>query len=208
MREIAEGLLDIGAVALSVDKPFTWASGIQSPIYCDNRLLLSTPATWKKVIAAMIEVLEKEFPDAQCLMGTATAGIPHASVCAYTMNLPGGFVRGKAKDHGKENRIEGRVAPGMKVVVIEDLISTGGSSLDAVKALEDAGCEVLGIAAIFTYGMEKANRAMAEHSVKLVSLATYPELLQAARESRRISGDDQRRLEIFMANPASPDWMR
>lgn len=204
-REIAKILLDIKAVTLAPNNPFTWASGIKSPIYCDNRLLLSYPKEWSVVLDAMMDVLKKEFSTADGLMGTATAGIPHASVCAYQMGMPSGFVRSSSKDHGKENKIEGKIFPGMKVVVIEDLISTGGSSMQAVKALEDAGCQVLGVVSIFTYGMEKAKTAMKE--VKMVALTNYQELLPCAVEENYINENDVKKLKAFMANPSDGSWM-
>ncbi len=206
MKEIAEILLKIRAVSLSPSDPFTWASGIISPIYCDNRLLLSYREEWGQVIDAMREVIEERFPDVECIMGTAAAGIPHASVLAYLMEKPSGFVRGKAKDHGKQNQIEGKVHEGMKVVVIEDLISTGGSSIEAVLALRDVGCEVLGLLSIFTYGMEKAEKAMKENHIRQYSLADYSELLDTALEMDYISGRDREKLKIFMENPRDEGW--
>lgn len=206
MREIAEILLKIRAVSLSPSEPFTWASGIISPIYCDNRLLLSYRKEWGVVIEAMREVVEKEFPDAECIMGTAAAGIPHASVLAYLMEKPSGFVRGKAKDHGRKNQIEGKIHEGMKVVVIEDLISTGGSSIEVVEALREAGCDVLGMVSIFTYGMEKAKRAMKEKEVKLHALTTYSELLDTALTMDYITEKDREKLTVFMENPQDERW--
>jgi orotate phosphoribosyltransferase len=206
MREIAEILLKIRAVSLSPSEPFTWASGIISPIYCDNRLLLSYRKEWGVVIEAMREVVEKEFPDAEYIMGTAAAGIPHASVLAYLMEKPSGFVRGKAKDHGRKNQIEGKIHEGMKVVVIEDLISTGGSSIEVVEALREAGCDVLGMVSIFTYGMEKANRAMKEKEVKLHALTTYSELLDTALTMDYITEKDREKLKVFMKNPQDEGW--
>ncbi len=206
MKQIAEILLKIRAVSLSPSEPFTWASGIISPIYCDNRLLLSYREEWGQVIDAMREVIEDEFPDVECIMGTAAAGIPHASVLAYLMEKPSGFVRGKAKGHGKQNQIEGKVHEGMKVVVIEDLISTGGSSIEAVLALREAGCEVLGLLSIFTYGMEKAEKAMKENHIRQYSLADYSELLDTALEMDYISERDREKLKIFMENPKDEGW--
>jgi len=206
MREIAETLLKIRAVSLSPSEPFTWASGIISPIYCDNRLLLSYRKEWGVVMEAMREVVEKEFPDTECIMGTAAAGIPHASVLAYLMEKPSGFVRGKAKDHGRKNQIEGKIHEGMKVVVIEDLISTGGSSIEVVEALREAGCNVLGMVSIFTYGMEKAKRAMKEKEVKLHALTTYSELLDTALTMDYITEKDREKLTVFMENPQDEGW--
>lgn len=206
MKEIAEILLKIKAVSLSPNDPFTWASGIISPIYCDNRLLLSYREEWGQVIEAMRDVIKDEFPDVECIMGTAAAGIPHASVLAYLMEKPSGFVRGKAKDHGKQNQIEGKIHEGMKVVVIEDLISTGGSSIEAVLALKEAGCEVLGLLSIFTYGMEKADKAMHENQIRHYSLTNYGELLDTAREMDYISDKDREKLKVFMENPRNERW--
>lgn len=206
MKEIAEILLKIRAVSLSPSEPFTWASGIISPIYCDNRLLLSYREEWGKVIEAMREVISEKFPDVECIMGTAAAGIPHASVLAYLMGKPSGFVRGKAKDHGKQNQIEGKVHEGMKVVVIEDLISTGGSSIEAVLALREAGCEVLGLLSIFTYGMEKAEKSMKENEVTQYSLTDYSELLDTALMMDYIGERDKEKLKVFMENPKDEGW--
>ena len=207
MKEIAEILLKIKAVSLSPSDPFTWASGIISPIYCDNRLLLSYREEWGQVIDAMREVIEEKFPDVECIIGTAAAGIPHASVLAYLMEKPSGFVRGKAKDHGKQNQIEGKIHEGMKVVVIEDLISTGGSSIEAVLALREAGCEVTGLLSIFTYGMDKAEKAMKENNIRHYSLADYSELLDTALEMNYIGDKDREKLKVFMENPRDSGWM-
>jgi len=207
MKEIAKALLKIKAVALSPERPFIWASGIKSPIYCDNRLVLSYKEERQLVELEMVRVIREEFPEVECLMGTAAAGIPHASICAWEMGLPTGFVRGKAKDHGKENRIEGKYYEGMKTVVVEDLISTGGSSFEAVKALRDAGCDVLGIVSIFTYGMKKAEELMRENLVKTVSLTNYHELLEAAVEENYVSEKDILKLRAFMENPGDESWM-
>lgn len=204
-KEIAKILLTIKAVTLSPNEPFTWASGIKSPIYCDNRLLLSYPAEWREVMAVMVDVIKKEFPMVECLMGTAAAGIPHASVCAYKIGMPSGFVRSSAKDHGKGNQIEGKIFPGMKVLVIEDLISTGGSSMAAVNALKEAGCEVLGVVSIFTYGMKKAEETMKD--VKTISLTNYEELLTCAVEENYITEHDEAKLIKFMENPRDEGWM-
>ena len=203
-KEMAKILLTIKAVTLSPNEPFTWASGIKSPIYCDNRLLLSYPAEWREVMAVMVDVIKKEFPMVECLMGTAAAGIPHASVCAYKIGMPSGFVRSSAKDHGKGNQIEGKIFPGMKVVVIEDLISTGGSSMAAVNALKEAGCEVLGVVSIFTYGMKKAEETMKD--VKTISLTNYEELLTCAVEENYITEHDEAKLKKFMENPRDESW--
>lgn len=208
MEKIAEILLDIKAVSLSPNEPFTWASGIQSPIYCDNRLILSYPAERRVVEEAMAQAIRDHFPEAEMLMGTATAGIPHAAIAAWLLDLPMGFVRGKAKDHGKQNAIEGKITPGMKVVVIEDLISTGGSSLDVVETLRQAGCEVIGLLSVFTYGMAKARTRFADADVRVVSLSNYDELLSVAERTSYIDSADVNKLKVFMADPQSPDWMK
>ena len=207
MEQIAEILLNIKAVSLAPSDPFTWASGIKSPIYCDNRLILSYPAQRRVVEEALAETIQREFPEAEMLMGTATAGIPHAAIAAWLLDLPMGFVRGKAKDHGKQNAIEGQIRPGMKVVVIEDLISTGGSSLDVVETLRLAGCEVIGLVSVFTYGMAKAKARFAETQVRVVSLSNYEELLAVAERTNYITAADVNKLKVFMADPQSPDWM-
>lgn len=208
MKEIAKGLLEIGAVALSAEKPFTWASGIKSPIYCDNRLTLSYPEVRKIIEEEMIRVIKEEFPDTEMIMGTATAGIPHAAICAWELELPMGFVRGKAKDHGKENRIEGKVTEGMKTVVIEDLISTGGSSLEAVRHLREQGADVTGLISIFTYEMEKAQKAVKEENVKTISLTDLSELLEVAEENKFIKPEDQEKIRRFIINPSDESWMK
>ncbi len=207
MKEIAEILLDIKAVSLSPNDPFTWVSGIKSPIYCDNRLILSYPAERRIVEEAMADAINDHFPEAEMIMGTATAGIPHAAIAAWLLDLPMGFVRGKAKDHGKQNAIEGQIRPGMKVVVVEDLISTGGSSLDVVETLRQAGCEVIGLISVFTYGMAKAAKRFEEANVPVVTLSNYSELLEVAVSGHYISDADVTRLKAFMADPQSPDWM-
>lgn len=207
MEQIAEILLKLEAVSLRPADPFTWASGIRSPIYCDNRLILSYPAEREVVESALAEAIKKHFPDAQMLMGTATAGIPHAAIAAAELALPMGFVRGKAKDHGKQNAIEGRIRPGLKVVVIEDLISTGGSSLEVVSTLREAGCEVIGLVAIFTYGMAKAVERFRDARVPVVTLTSFEELLKVAVDTHYIQAADVAKLTTFMADPQSPDWM-
>ncbi len=207
MKNIAEILLDIKAVALSPEHPFTWASGIKSPIYTDNRLILSYPKERRIVENALIETIKKEFPEVQGIMGTATAGIPHAAICAWEMELPMGFVRSKAKDHGKENSIEGKYHQGQKIVVVEDLISTGGSSLEVVKTLRNAGCDVIGLISVFTYGMEKARVAVNEAKVKTVSLTDYNELLEVAIEKKYIDEASENKLKVFMSNPSDESWM-
>lgn len=207
MKQIAEILLNIKAVSLSPSEPFTWASGIKSPIYCDNRLILSYPAERRLVEEALAQTIRESFPETEMIMGTATAGIPHAAIAAWMLDLPMGFVRGKAKDHGKQNAIEGQIRPGQKVVVVEDLISTGGSSLDVVETLRQAGCEVIGLVSVFTYGMTKARVRFEEAAVPVVSLSNYDELLEVAAASRYITKGEIQKLKAFMADPQSPAWM-
>ncbi|AVM67843.1 orotate phosphoribosyltransferase [Lachnospiraceae bacterium oral taxon 500] len=207
MKEIAKNLLKIKAVSLSPEQPFTWASGIKSPIYCDNRLVLSYIEERAAVIREMIRIIKEKFPECESLMGTATAGIPHASICAWEMGLPTGYIRSKAKEHGKGKQIEGYYYPGMKVVVVEDLISTGGSSLQAVEAAREAGCEVLGLVAIFTYSLEKAKQAFAEAGVTYYTLSNYEELVEAAIEENYIEESSLRKLQKFQKNPSDMSWM-
>ncbi len=196
-REIAEGLLSIGAVFLRPEEPFTWASGIKSPIYCDNRLTLTAPEVRIKVEEGLKAVIEENYPDVEVLMGTSTAGIAHAAITGHLMGLPMGYVRGSAKDHGRTNQIEGKLEPGQKVVVVEDLISTAGSSIETVKVLREAGAEVLGIASIFTYGMKKGLDRMAEAEVKNVSLCDLDALVEAAAETGYIKAEDKERIFKF-----------
>lgn len=207
-QEIAKGLLSIGAVFLRPDEPFTWASGIKSPIYCDNRLTLTAPQVRIKVEEGLAQIIREHYPECEVLMGTSTAGIAHAAITGHIMDLPMGYVRGSAKDHGRTNQIEGRLEPGQKVVVIEDLISTGGSVLDTVKALRDAGACVLGIASIFTYGMEKGKVRMAEADVKNVSLCDLDTLVEVAAEENYIKKEDVQRLIAFRNNPSDESWMK
>ena len=207
-REIAKGLLSIGAVFLRPDEPFTWASGIKSPIYCDNRLTLTAPEVRVKVEEGLAQIVREHYPDCEVLMGTSTAGIAHAAITGHLMGLPMGYVRGSAKDHGRTNQIEGKLEKGQKVVVIEDLISTGGSVLDTVAALRNAGAEVLGIASIFTYGMEKGIRRMAEAEIKNVSLSDLDTLVEVAAEEGYIKEDDVKRLIAFRNNPSDEGWMK
>ena len=207
MKEIAKNLLKIKAVSLSPEQPFTWASGIKSPIYCDNRLVLSYIEERAAVIRDMVRIIKEKFPECESLMGTATAGIPHASICAWEMGLPTGYIRSKAKEHGKGKQIEGYYYPGMKVVVVEDLISTGGSSLQAVEAAREAGCEVLGLVAIFTYSLEKAKQAFAEAGVTYYTLSNYEELVEAAIEENYIEESSLRKLQKFQKNPSDMSWM-
>ena len=206
-REIAEGLLSIGAVFLRPEEPFTWASGIKSPIYCDNRLTLTAPEVRIKVEEGLKAVIEENYPDVEVLMGTSTAGIAHAAITGHLMGLPMGYVRGSAKDHGRTNQIEGKLEPGQNVVVVEDLISTAGSSIETVKVLREAGAEVLGIASIFTYGMKKGLDRMAEAEVKNVSLCDLDALVEAAAETGYIKSEDRERILKFRDNPSDESWM-
>lgn len=206
-RLIASNLLEIGAVFLRPDEPFTWASGIKSPIYCDNRLTLSVPAVRQNVESGLAEIVRQRFPECEALMGTSTAGIAHAAITATILDLPMGYVRGSAKDHGRTNRIEGRLEPGQKVVVIEDLISTGVSCIEVVKALREEGAEVLGVASIFTYGMQKGLDKMCEAEVINYSLSNFDTLIKVAAEEGYIKSADIERLKQFRDNPADESWM-
>lgn len=206
--EIASLLLKIKAVFLSPDKPFTWASGIKSPIYCDNRLILTAPEVRNVVEQAIADTVKEKYPDAEVLMGTSTAGIAHAAIAAHILGMPMGYVRGSAKDHGRNNRIEGRLEPGQKVVVIEDLISTGGSCIDVVEALREAGADVLGVVSIFTYGMQKGIDRLKAANVKNTSLSNFDTLVSVAAEQGYISADDEPRLRRFMANPSDESWIK
>lgn len=206
-KEIAKALLSIRAVFLSPDKPFTWASGIKSPVYCDNRLILGYPDVRDIVENAIAETVRKYYPEAQALMGTSTAGIAHAAISASILRLPMGYVRGAAKDHGRNNRIEGRLDPGMKVVVIEDLISTAGSCIETVEALREAGAEVLGVASIFTYGMKKGLDRLAEANVINHSLTDFDTLIEVAAAENYIPTGNLPLLRRFIESPStwSPD---
>jgi orotate phosphoribosyltransferase len=206
-KEIAKALLGIKAVFLSPDKPFTWASGIKSPIYCDNRLILTSPEARNLVEKSIADKVKELYPQAEVLMGTSTAGIAHAAIAAHLLGMPMGYVRGSAKDHGRNNRIEGRLEPGQKVVVIEDLISTGGSCIDVVEALREAGAEVLGVISIFTYGMKKGLERLAAANVENHSLSNFDTLVEVAAEEKYIAPDDVARLRQFMANPSDESWM-
>ena len=206
-KTIAHDLLSIGAVFLRPDEPFTWASGIKSPIYCDNRLTLTAPAVRTDVEEGLKAVIEQYYPDVEVLMGTSTAGIAHAAITAHLMGLPMGYVRSGAKDHGRKNQIEGKLLPGQKVVVVEDLISTGGSVLEVVDVLREAGAEVLGIASIFTYGMQKGIDRMAAANVVNHSLSNFDVLCEAAAEEGYIKPEDIARLKKFRANPSDESWM-
>lgn len=204
---VAKELLAIKAVFLRPEEPFVWASGIKSPIYCDNRLILTAPAARDIVEKALAETIRREYPDCEVLMGTSTAGIPHAAIVGHLLGLPMGYVRSGSKDHGRENRIEGRLEKGQKVVVIEDLISTGGSVLEVVEALRQAGAEVLGIASIFTYGMEKGLRRLAEAGVENHSLTNFDVIAQIAAEESYIRPQDVARLIAFRDNPSDESWI-
>lgn len=207
-REIAEGLLAIRAVFFRPDEPFTWASGIKSPVYCDNRLILTAPEVRDKVEHGIAAVIKENYPEAEVLMGTSTAGIPHAAIAATILNMPMGYVRSGAKDHGRHNQIEGKLEPGAKVVVVEDLISTGGSVIDVVDALREAGAEVLGIVSIFTYGMQKSADRLAAANVKNISLTDFDTIAQVAAEQNYIAHDDIERLIAFRNNPSDESWIK
>lgn len=206
-KQVAEQLLKIRAVYLSPEKPFTWASGIKSPIYCDNRLILTAPEARNIVENAIAETVREKYPEADVLMGTSTAGIAHAAIAAHMLGMPMGYVRGSAKDHGRGNRIEGKLEPGQKVVVIEDLISTAGSCIDVVEALREAGAEVLGVVSIFTYGMQKGLDRLAAANVENTSLSNFPTLLEVAVEKEYIPAAYAEPLRQFMANPNDESWM-
>lgn len=207
-KRIAKDLLSIGAVFLRPDEPFTWASGIKSPIYCDNRLTLTAPAVRDDVENGLAETIKKEYPQCEVLMGTSTAGIAHAAITAHLMNLPMGYVRSGAKDHGRTNQIEGKLEKGQKVVVVEDLISTGGSVIEVVNVLRAAGAEVLGIVSIFTYGMKKGLERLAEANVKNISLSNFDVLVEVAAEEGYIAKEDIQRLIAFRNNPSDESWIR
>ncbi len=207
-KEIAKQLLSIGAVFLRPDEPFVWASGIHSPIYCDNRLTLTAPAVRTAVEEGLAEVIRTEYPDCELLMGTSTAGIAHAAITAHLLGLPMGYVRGGSKDHGRKNQIEGRLQAGQRVVVVEDLISTGGSVLEVVNVLRDAGAEVLGIASIFTYGMKAGKEKLAAAGVRNVSLSDFDTLIEVAAELGTIRTEDCARLRAFRDDPKDESWMQ
>ncbi len=204
---IAKDLLSIGAVFLRPEEPFTWASGIKSPIYCDNRLTLTAPEVRTDVEKGLAETVKKYYPDAEVLMGTSTAGIAHAAITAHMLDMPMGYVRSGAKDHGRGNQIEGKLEKGQKVVVIEDLISTGGSVIEVVEALREAGAEVLGIASIFTYGMKKGLDRLEATNVKNVSLTNLDVIAEVAAEIGYIKPEDVARLIAFRNNPSDESWI-
>ena len=205
---VAKRLLEIKAVFLRPQEPFTWASGIKSPIYCDNRLILTAPEARNEVEQAIADTVKREYPEAEVLMGTATAGIAHAAIAAHLLGLPMGYVRSGSKDHGRRNQIEGKLTPGEKVVVIEDLISTGGSVLDTVAALRAAGAEVLGVISIFTYGMAKGRQRLAEAGVKCVSLTDLDTIAQVGVQQGYITQGDVARLLAFRDDPSDENWIR
>lgn len=206
-RKIAKDLLEIQAVFLSPDKPFTWASGIKSPVYCDNRLTLTAPEVRTDIETGLKELIEENYPETEVLMGTSTAGIAHAAITAHLMGLPMGYVRSGNKDHGRQNRIEGKLEKGQKVVVVEDLISTGGSVIEVVDALREADAEVLGIVSIFTYGMKKGLERLAAADVKNVSLTNLDVLSEVAAQEGYIKPEDVNRLIAFRNNPSDESWI-
>ena len=206
-KTIAKDLLSIRAVFFRPNQPFTWASGIKSPVYCDNRLTLSAPAVRLDVENGLAELIRAHYPQAEALMGTSTAGIAHAAITAHLMGLPMGYVRSGAKDHGRQNQIEGRLEPGQRVVVVEDLISTGGSVIEVVNVLREAGAQVLGIVSIFTYGMEKGLRRLAEAGVENHSLTNFDVIAQIAAEESYIRPQDVARLIAFRDNPSDESWI-
>ncbi|MBP3606669.1 MAG: orotate phosphoribosyltransferase [Clostridia bacterium] len=206
-RLIAKDLLSIRAVFFRPNEPFTWASGIKSPVYCDNRLTLTAPEVRTDVETALAETIKREYPEAEVLMGTSTAGIAHAAITAHLMGLPMGYVRSGAKDHGRGNQIEGKLLPGQKVVVVEDLISTGGSVIEVVNVLREAGAEVLGIVSIFTYGMKKGLERLAAADVKNFSLTNFDCIATIAAEEKYIEEKDIARLIAFRNNPSDESWI-
>jgi len=207
-KKIAEDLLSIRAVFFRPDEPFTWASGIKSPVYCDNRLILTAPAVRDDVENGLATLIRENYPEAEVLMGTSTAGIAHAAITADILKMPMGYVRSGAKDHGRQNQIEGRLEPGQKVVVVEDLISTGGSVIEVVDALRDAGAEVLGIVSIFTYCMKKSIDRLAAADVKNISLTDFDTIAQVAAEQDYIAHEDIERLIAFRNNPSDESWIK
>lgn len=206
-KRIAKDLLSIKAVFFRPEEPFTWASGIKSPVYCDNRLTLTAPEVRDDVENGLAELIKKNYPETEVLMGTSTAGIAHAAITAHLMGLPMGYVRSGAKDHGRQNQIEGRLEKGQKVVVVEDLISTGGSVLEVVEVLRAAGAEVLGIVSIFTYGMKKGLDRMAAANVKNVSLTNFDVIAEVAAEEGYIKPEDVKKLIAFRDNPSDESWI-
>ena len=206
-RLIASDLLKIKAVFFRPEEPFTWASGIKSPVYCDNRLTLTAPEVRNDVEESLAKVVKENYPDAEVLMGTSTAGIAHAAITAHLLDMPMGYVRSGNKDHGRQNRIEGKLEKGQKVVIIEDLISTGGSVIEVAEALREAGAEVLGIASIFTYGMQKGLDRLAAANLKNISLTDFDCIAEVAAENGYIKPDDIKRLIAFRNNPSDESWI-
>ena len=205
--QVAKALLEIQAVFFRPQQPFTWASGIHSPVYCDNRLILTAPAQRTLVESAIAETVKREYPDCEVLMGTSTAGIAHAAIAAHLLGMPMGYVRSGAKDHGRQNQIEGKLEKGQKVVVVEDLISTGGSVIEVVNVLRQAGARVLGIVSIFTYGMQKGLDRLAEADVKNVSLTNFDCIAKVAAQQGYIRNEDIDRLIHFRNNPSDESWI-
>ena len=205
---IASDLLSIKAVFLRPDEPFTWASGIKSPIYCDNRLTLTAPNVRNDVENGLCELIKEFYPEAEVLMGTSTAGIAHAAICGHILNMPMGYVRSGNKDHGRNNRIEGRLEAGQKVVIVEDLISTGGSCIEVAEALREAGADVLGVVSIFTYGMQKGLDRLAAANLKNISLTNFDTIVDVAAETGYIQPADKERLIAFRNNPSDESWIK
>ena len=205
--QIAKDLLKIKAVFFRPEEPFTWASGIKSPVYCDNRLTLTAPEVRNDVEEGLAELIKTYYPEAEVLMGTSTAGIAHAAITAHLLDMPMGYVRSGAKDHGRQNQIEGKLEKGQKVVVVEDLISTGGSVIEVVNVLREAGAEVLGIVSIFTYGMKKGLERLAAANVKNYSLTNFDVIAETAAEEGYIKADDVKRLIAFRNNPSDESWI-
>lgn len=204
---IAKDLLKIKAVFFRPEEPFTWASGIKSPVYCDNRLTLTAPEVRTDVEKGLAELVKEYYPEAEVLMGTSTAGIAHAAITAHLLDMPMGYVRSGAKDHGRQNQIEGRLEKGQKVVVVEDLISTGGSVIEVVNVLREAGAEVLGVVSIFTYGMQKGLDRLKEADVKNVSLTDFDHIAEVAAQEGYIKPEDIKRLIAFRNNPSDESWI-
>lgn len=207
-KDVAKGLLSIKAVFFRPDEPFTWASGIKSPVYCDNRLTLTAPEVRTLIENSIADVIREEYPEADVIMGTATAGIAHAAIAAHILGLPMGYVRSGAKDHGRGNQIEGQLNKGDKVVIVEDLISTGGSVIDAATALRNAGAEILGIVSIFTYGMQKGLDRLAQENLKNISLTNFDVISEVAVDESYIRPEDRERLIAFRNNPSDEGWIK
>ena len=205
---IAKDLLSIKAVFFRPNEPFTWASGIKSPVYCDNRLTLTAPSVRNDVENGLAELIKENYPDAEVLMGTSTAGIAHAAIVGHIMGMPMGYVRSGAKDHGRQNQIEGKLEKGQKVVVVEDLISTGGSVIEVVNVLREAGAEVLGVVSIFTYGMQKGLDRLKEANVKNISLTNFDVIAKVAAEEGYIQASDVEKLIKFRNNPSDESWIK